>query len=217
MKFAEVRKQLDAVYSRAISAGISVKQHYPSVSPPRTVVDLGGTSIALRNVSYGEIYAEFDRHDRYHIKLADGALMQFQYSFDEVGELASHRLAYFPCPELPSAEEAPDLYAHDELYGDIILEKVVRFPIRFDFDPGSYQPTYHAHSHLTLGQFDNCRIPASHPLSPNAFMLFVLRNFYFRIYRKKQNVFEKKIPHCNSAECITELQRQVTSLAVAKR
>jgi hypothetical protein len=216
MKFADVQRQLDEVYARAIRSGISVKQHYPSVAAPTSIGELGGTSIALKNVAYSQIYAEFDTHDRYHLKLADGALMQFQYSFDGDGELTKHRLAYFPSPQLPSAEEAPELYAHDELYGDIILDRLVRFPIRFDYDPRNYQPTFHAHSHLTLGQFDNCRIPASHPLSPNAFLLFIVRNLYFRIYRRQQNVFEKGISRCRSQACITDHERRITSLVIER-
>lgn len=216
MKFADVQRQLDEVYARAIRTGISVRQHYPTVEAPRRIGGLGSTSIALRNVPYIQIYAEFDSYDRYHMKLADGALMQFQYEFDVNGYLTKHRLAYFPCPELPSAEEAPELYAHDELYGDIILERLVRFPIRFDYDPKNYQPTFHAHSHLTLGQFDNCRIPASHPLSPNAFLLFVVRNLYYRLYLKQKNIFEKRISACRSQECITDMERRITSIVVEK-
>jgi hypothetical protein len=216
MRFSDVRRQLDEVYSRAIRTGISVKQNYPSIDAPRMIGELGGASLALKNIPYRQIYTEFDGHNLYHLKLADGALMQFQYAFDEGGELTRHRLAYFPSPELPSADEAPELYTHDELYGDILLERLVRFPIRFDYDPGNYQPVFHAHSHLTLGQFDNCRIPASHPLSPHAFLLFVVRNLYFRIYRKQQNAFEKRVWSCSSQECITELERRVTSVAIAK-
>jgi len=216
MKFSDVQRQLDEVYVRAIKTGVSVRQNYPSVDAPRRIGELAGASVALKNIPYRQIYAEFDTHSLYHLKLADGALMQFQYTFDEKGELTKHRLAYFPCPELPSAEEAPELYAHDELYGDIILDRLVRFPIRFDYDPASYQPVFHAHSHLTLGQFDNCRIPASHPLSPYAFLLFVVRNLYFRIYRKQQNTFEKRLAGCHSQECITDLERRVTSVVIAK-
>jgi len=186
------------------------------IGPPldRTIGKLKSSTIALKNLPYQDIYSELERQNQYHFKLPDGALMLFQYMFDASDTLIKHRLAYFPCPTLPSPEEAPELYDNDEIYGDIILHRIVRFPIRFDFDPANYKPSYHAHSHMTLGQFDNCRVPASHPFSPNAFLLFIVRNFYFKLYRKHQNTFEKKGRSCNSQQCITDTERRLTCLFV---
>jgi hypothetical protein len=216
MKFDLVRKQLAEVYSRAILTGFSVKQNEPVIGPigARSLGDLKSASFSLKNHAYKDIYSELDRNEQYHMKLPDGALLLFQYRFDGKDDLLKHRLSYFPCPILPSAEEAPELYSRDDLYGDIILNRIVRFPIRFDFDPDNYRPIHHAHSHLTLGQFENCRIPATHPLSPNAFFLFICRNLYFLFYKKNQNVFDKKIFRCHADECITDAERRITSLAV---
>jgi len=215
MRFRDVRRQLEEVYTRAILSGISARQHNPSIVDPVRIGDLGSTAFSLKNIPYAQVYSELDRHNRYHLKLIDGALLQFQYSFDEVG-LTKHRLAYFPTPELPTVEEAPELYENDELYGDMIVHRLVRFPIRFDFDPANYSPTFHPHAHLTLGQFENCRIPASHPLSPNIFFLFLLRNFYFRIYRKNQNIFDKHISSCSTTRCITDHELRITSIGIGK-
>lgn len=213
MKLDNVKKQLDEVYSRAIRAGVSVKQNFPVIKH-RAIGELRASAVALKDIPYRDIYTDLERNNQYHLKLPDGALMIFQYSFDEHLELSKHRLAYFPNPTLPSPEEAPDLYKRDDLYADILLHRIVRFPIRFDYDPSSYKPTFHAHSHMTLGQFDNCRIPASHPLPPYAFLAFVLRNFYYQIYRKHQNIFEKRIPICDAIECITPQEKRITNLVI---
>ena len=210
MKFNDVKRQLDAAFGRVIETGVSVQQRFPIVSNDGngpTLGSLAGSSVALRDVAYDTIYAELESNELFHIKLPDGGLLVFQYAFDAEGELRKHRLGFFPSPTLPTVEEAPELYRYDELYGDILSKRIVRFPIRFDFDPDNYRPRYHAHSHLTLGQFQNCRIPVTHAVSPNGFLLFVLRNFYHRLYLRHSNVFEKKLGICMTASCITTHER----------
>ena len=216
MIFENVQRQLDQVYQRAIETGISVKQNFPSIHKEGSfrIGDLKASTIALKDISYSDIYTELERNDQYHLKLSDGALLLFQYTFNQEKHLVKHRLGYFPSPALPSPEEAPELYSRDDLYADILLKRIVRFPVRFDYDPANYRPGFHAHSHLTLGQFDNCRIPATHPLPPNVFLKFILRNFYFLIYRKHQNILEKKAQHCGGDECITTLEKRVTFISI---
>lgn len=162
------------------------------------------------------MYIELDKNNQYHIKLPDGGLLIFQYSFNADAEalLAKHRLAFFPCPKLPTIEEAPELYKNDEIYGDIVLRKIVRFPVRFDYDPINYKPRHHPHSHLTFGHFENCRIPVDRPVSPHSFLLFILRNFYFLLYKKKMNILEKKVPRGNFDQCITDLERNISYLTL---
>lgn len=218
MKFNDVRRQLDEVYQRAIRTGVSVRQNYPAIEEgrARSIGSLSSSTIALRDAPYPDIYMELERNNQFHLKLPDGALLIFQYLFDGQGDLTKHRLGFFPCPALPSVEEAPELYSHDDLYADIIAKRIVRFPIRFDFDPSNYTPVVHAHSHITLGQFDNCRIPASHPFSPNSFLTFILKNFYFFIYVKHKNVFEKRISRCPTSETITESEKRFHFVAVRR-
>lgn len=210
MKFDDVRHQLDAAFGRVIETSVSVQQRYPIISNDgkgQTLGTLAGSSIALKNVPYADIYRELETNELFHIKLPDGGLLVFQYSFDAQGDLRKHRLGFFPSPLLPTVEEAPELYQYDELYGDILSRQIVRFPIRFDFDPENYRPRHHAHSHLTLGQFQNCRIPVTHAVSPNSFLLFILRNFYHQLYLRHSNVFEKRMKNCMTSSCITDQEK----------
>lgn len=212
MKFDDVKRQLDAAFARAIETGVSVQQRFPSISVSpegRKLGSLEGASVALKNIDYADIYNELESNERFHIKLPDGGLLVFQYTFNTDGALTKHRLGFFPSPRLPTVDEAPELYRYDLLYGDILSNQIVRFPIRFDFDPANYRPKHHAHSHLTLGQFENCRIPVTHAVSPNGFLLFVLRNFYHRLYSRHSNVFEKKIGICMTAPCITDFEKSI--------
>lgn len=209
-----VRQQLQEIFSRLIHTNLSVKQFFPRenalVGGGVSIGRLPLTSISLRDISYEEIYTEIETNDGYHIKLPDGGLLIFQYSFDGGGKLKKHRLCYFPSFTLPTVDEAPQLYENDELYGDVILRKLVRFPIRFDYDPGAYIDVEHPVSHLTLGQYENCRIPVDGAVSPNAFVMFLLRNFYSRSYRRNKNRLDKKPHHIPATTTLTNAERRIS-------
>lgn len=209
-----IRQQLRDIYSRLISTNLSVKQFYPKehnlLGGGVSIGSFPLGSITLRDVSYEEIYAEIEMNDGYHIKLPDGGLLIFQYIFGSGDVLAKHRLSYFPSPILPTVDEAPHLYENDELYGDIIQKKLIRFPIRFDYDPGNHRDVDHPASHLTLGQYENCRIPVDGAVSPNAFVLFMLRNFYSRSYRKNKNKLDKRPHHIPATSTLTNAERRIS-------
>lgn len=209
-----VRAQYAELIERLISASLSIKQFPPSV---RTVT--GGevligrptsTAIALRDLPYEVIYKELDANEAYDVKLIDGGLLLLQYRFHADGNLLQHRLGYFPNPTLPTVDEAPELYEKDELYGDIIDRRLVRFPIRFDYAPHQQNDVIHPASHLTLGQYENCRIPVSGPLGPNSFGMFIIRNFYFRIYKKHKNKFDRRASALGAFESITSAEKRLT-------
>ena len=190
MRREEIYKQIENVTSQMVAVSLCDRQQFP------TMRDIGGKweisvkeasalSIALKNLPYQVIYTELDRTGTYNLKMIDGALIQMMYTFDNKG-IKSHRLAFFPSPELEDYENDPELYDADEIYADIIAKNIVPFPIRFDFDRDDdlHKEVDHPKSHLTLGQFKNCRIPVSAPLTPFIFTHFVLRNFYNTAFRK---------------------------------
>lgn len=142
-------------------------------------------SLALKNnIEYDVLYAEMDKECAYNMKLLDGALIQLMYDFDDKG-LLKHRLAYMPSPSLLSFDSAPEEYCSDELYLDIIMKNIVHIPIRFDYDRECAHSVSHPASHLTLGQYKNCRIPVKAPIEPAMFIDFILRNFYHSLYTEK--------------------------------
>ena len=97
--------------------------------------------------------------------------------------IVRHRLAFFPSPDLLEYQNNNELYDDDEIYGDIIQKNVVTTPIRFDFDRAAFIDYEHPMSHLTIGQYQNCRIPVSGPLDPFHFLNFILRAFYNTPFR----------------------------------
>ena len=139
----------------------------------------------MKNLPYSEIYHELKRTQSYNLKMIDGALIQFMYRFVD-NKLISHRRAFLPSPDLNEFQNNPDIYETDEIYADVILKNIVTLPLRFDFDISDeiFEELHHPKSHLTLGQYLNCRIPVSAPVTPWAFMDFVLRNFYNTAHRR---------------------------------
>src|SRR3954453_22662167 len=66
------------------------------------------------------------------------------------------------------------------MYAEVVDQRIVSVPIRFDFDdrPGTAADVAHPRAHLTLGQYKNCRIATTAPLTPGAFVSFLLSSFY---------------------------------------
>src|SRR5688572_5701231 len=108
-----VLSQFRDIYSRLILSGLSVKQFPPTdrgiPGGGRRIGDIAAAATGLKNVPYDLIYDELDKNDAYHVKMPDGGLLLFQYTFAQQSELVKHRLAFFPSSVLPSLDEAPYL------------------------------------------------------------------------------------------------------------
>jgi len=144
--------------------------------------------------------------------MIDGALIQLMYNF-EGNELKKYRLAFFPSPNLEEFQNNNEIYETDELYADILDKNIVTTPIRFDYDPNNHQVVEHPKSHLTIGQYKNCRIPINTAITPNIFMDFILRNFYNTTHSKfsSQLNFDKVILFEN---CIHDDEEKILHIAI---
>lgn len=185
-----IRNQVERLTADFIGLGLCNSQNFPSFTTNGNFQEIsysgtGDLSVVLKNQPYQQIYEELLRTNAYNLKMLDGALVQLMYKF-ESGVLTRHRLAFFPSPDLTEYQNTPDIYDDDEIYADIVMRNIVVFPIRFDFDSteGTYREIDHPKSHLTLGQYKNCRIPVNAPVTPYAFLAFLLRNFYHTAFKK---------------------------------
>ena len=191
MKPKETLKQLNDLTSTLVGLSLSNEQNFPSTQgdPAKsfeiTVSNASRMIVALKNIAYTDIYHELVEARCYNIKMLDGALITFRYRFLN-GEVCEHSLSYFPSPDLDHFQNDPDLYMLDEIYADVISKNIVPFPVRFDFssDEGKFVEIHHPYSHLTMGQYENCRIPVCSPLGPLSFGSFIIRNFYNTAFRK---------------------------------
>ena len=185
--------QIKKITSNLIELGLCMDQNFPSMKKLNhsieevnmcSIESSYNSSIFLKNISYGDMYYELCRRRMYNIKMIDGALIQMQYRFNG-NSIESHRLAFFPSPNLDIFQNEPDIYFEDEIYSDILDARIVTVPLRFDFDDSEDKngnkvaiPVIHPISHLTIGQYKNCRIPVSSAITPYQFIEFIIRNFY---------------------------------------
>ena len=179
-----VKKEIENILECLIKSGMSVQQQYPIIKEYGDDIkrlewnNITNLSVCLKNIDYSSIYNEINKNRDYTFKLVDGNIIQLLYTFKN-GKLYSHRLAMFPSPDLEAFQNEPEIYEQDEIYADILSKKIVSFPLRFDYCVDDIESTHnHPHSHVSLGEYKNCRIPAYGPVSPQVFMNFVLENFY---------------------------------------
>lgn len=136
----------------------------------------------LATIPYVDLHASLTERRSYDLKFLDGGLVQFRFEFEPTdgGALRRSRLAYLPSPDLLPYQTDPEIYLHDELFGDIVDVRAVTTPIRFDFDsrPASVADLHHPMAHVTFGQYPYCRIAATGPTTPYYFLEFVMRSFY---------------------------------------
>lgn len=191
MRSEDTLREINELTAAMVELSLSNEQNFPSTHGEKnasfeiTVKNAGALTVALRNVSYSDIYNSLSEAGCFNMKLLDGALVCLRYRFED-GNIIEHSLCYFPSPDLEHFQNDPEIYLSDDIYADIVARNIVPFPIRFDFnaDNDRYVDVDHPYSHLTLGQYENCRIPVCSPVSPLAFGGFILRNFYNTAFRK---------------------------------
>ncbi len=219
---SETLRQINRIVSYLVNVSL-VDDQNPTFIRARTgdirevTFEAGGNiSAALRNRPYEEIYGIMSESRSYSVRMLDGALLQMMYEFAR-DSLRRHRLAFFPSPHLEAFQNASASYVRDELFADIIGEQIVRFPVRFDYDDGTRGGDNREHplSHLTLGQYRDCRIPVTSPLTPAWFVDFVVRNFYDTAVHR----YADGLPRSGVTlrETILPQERNVLHLAVPRR
>ena len=189
-----IRQQMQGLTAELVGFSLCGHQNFPAMRDlgqgvcEVSIRSGGSLSYALKNIPYPDIYIEMERTETYNIRMLDGALIHMMYRFRD-DQLESHRLAFSPSPFLEEFQNNPDIYIQDEIYAEVIMKNIVPAPFRFDFDCREevFIDVDHPKSHLTLGQYQNCRIPVSSPLTPYHFISFILRNFYNTAYHKYES------------------------------
>ena len=167
----------------------------------------------LSSVRYAELYSDQRRARQYNFRMLDGALIQMSYEFDTVG-LLRHRLAFLPAPDLLEFQNHSELYSEELLYADVVDMRIVTVPLRFDFDRREKiaADLVHPVSHLTLGNYNRCRVPVSAGVTPHAFVGFILRSFYG--LASDSLVGSLPAPIVRFDGCIADAERRVIHIGV---
>ena len=189
--------QLNELTTDLIQTGLCDDQNFPYIvklSEDRKKVCIGdlNTNIFLKNVPYRDVYYEMLKKRGYNFKMLDGAMILLEYTFQK-DKIIHHRLSFFPSPDLLEYQQNEEIYLEDEIYADILDKQIVAVPLRFDYENKEEiaEPIEHPISHLTIGQYENCRIPVSSAVPPSLFIEFIIRNFYHTAYHKYCNMIRK--------------------------
>lgn len=216
----DIEQQINQIVLYLVNAGLAGDQNFAFQRESSGCVEVTfpraeHVSVALKDREYAEIYEHLVQARAYNAKMPDGGLVQMMYVFKE-RTLQQHRLAFFPAPHLREFQNNPDIYLEDEIYADVIAKSIVPFPIRFDYDSrdGVHQELLHPKSHLSLGQYERCRIPVSAAVTPSWFADFILRNFYHTAF----NRYVDKLPRYSQVfeESILPAERNIVHVRVPK-
>ena len=216
----QIKKQINEIVKFLVEIGLADDQNYAFRRDLKGKVvqiifeGFSRLSITLKNRNYDEIYRDLVKEQAYNVKMLDGALIQMTYKFIDK-TLQLHRLAFFPSPNLEEFQQYPDTYLNDEIYGHITSKNIVPVLLRFDYDirEGNYRELVHPKAHLSLGQYPNCRIPVTSPITPVRFVDFILRNFY----DTENNRYADRLPSndCSFARSISPVECDVVHVTVS--
>ncbi len=176
--FREIRK----ITQELVKCGLAEEYNFPIIHHTDIVWEgYQDISLYLKNMSYAVLYGEMERGHNFNVKMPDGGILQFMYRFNGRGtELQSHRLAYYPSPSYEIYQNDAELYDADYIYGDILNKNVLPVVVRADYNNCETDSnTHHPYSHVTLGEYKNCRIPVNRPITPLQFTKFIMEHFYY--------------------------------------
>lgn len=221
MNSKQVRAQIENITSLLVEHSLCDEQNFPSIknSGEFTLITIPGDpdiAAALKsNKNYSEIYQSLDKARSFNFRMLDGAIVQLLYQFNKNEKLVKHRLSYFPSPSLESFQNDPEVYECDEIYAEVLMKNIVPFPLRFDysFDEKAHIDVHHPKSHMTLGQYQNCRIPVCSPISPIVFVKFLLRSIYNTAYCTYETKIE--VPATFFPLSITDSEREIPHLVLS--
>lgn len=159
----------------------------------------------FKSLPYIEIYKVSLAEGYYHLQLKDRSLVQFRVeSYNPLR--ASY--AFYECPfttlsreefidmafgQLSQADveyifqNPGDIDRYYEEYLETITDreqKKLVTPIRYDYSREEYEPGKHPISHFHIGHNTEIRIGVKKIITPIAFMLFIIRQSYPKIWRK---------------------------------
>lgn len=183
----DIAAQVRRATIRLVEESLAVDQNFPSESDGEIKwAGYKNLSFSLMGEDYPTLYKLCLGARDYNFLLIDGAFVQMKYRFSN-GSIHSHVLGFYPTPNLLSYgdldQDFEETFYGNTMFSEVRDKHVVAFPIRFDFSD-VHAELVHPRCHMTLGSYATCRIPVARPISPNIFLHFILRNFYFEKFNE---------------------------------
>ena len=118
------------------------------------------------------------KKQEYSFLLYDKSIIQAEFEIDD-GKIKKERLIFIKKHNHLWAKEEIFLKDIDEFGADWFYdEKGIPVMIRVDFDYDNYQDVVHPITHMTLSNYEECRIPMMKAVSLFDFVNFILNVFY---------------------------------------
>lgn len=131
-----------------------------------------------RNKSIEEVTDVILKRKEYNLLLYDKGIFQFEFIIEK-GQIKKERLVFIKKHnKLWDKEEINNLSNNsfdEDWYNEIIGIPIV---IRVDFDEEAHIDVKHPITHMTLSNYDECRIPMKGAVSLTLFINFILNMFY---------------------------------------
>ncbi len=139
----------------------------------------------VRHTPYPKLWEKCLQRGWYDLRLTDESFLQFRlggdlsFSFYET-PIRGESFEEFAARQFGDEWElvADDLRGEYETYLDSVPRDWPATPIRFDFSPLQYRSPGHPAGHIHFGYSSDVRVATRRVLSPEAFILFVIRQYY---------------------------------------
>lgn len=112
--------------------------------------------------NYKKVWNDHYRNKTFHFRLIDHSLFRFLF-IDK-----KETYEYLNCP----------YYIKEDFLEDIEPIETLPTPIRYDYEPSTFNPISHPIAHIHIGLDNSIRIATYCKLTPLSFLLFCLRQMY---------------------------------------
>ena len=131
-----------------------------------------------RETSISNIAETLLYNREYNLLLYDKGIFQFEFEIYN-GKIIKERFVFIKKQNKLWNKEEISFLDNDELAEDWFIDEIgIPIIIRVDFDENNYVEMKHPKSHMTISNYDECRIPMQGPISISKFVNFVLNIFY---------------------------------------
>ena len=141
------------------------------------------------NTDFVSVFKSILENNDFHFLLFDQSIIQIEKKENKL------RYTFYGVPFLFSTYEdyllgqghkfSEVVYGHQEEYNQKLYEsEIKKYPIylRYDYSEEEYKEYCHGVSHLHIGLYNDQRVTSCLTLTPLAFLMLILKNFYYNVH-----------------------------------
>ena len=156
----------------------SIKESNEQITITRENKENESNILFDKQISIDDIMKELLYQREYNILFYDRSIIQYEFLIEN-GKIKKERLIFIKKHNyLWSKEEISEKELHDIELDWFQEENGIPTIIRIDYDTENFEDVLHPITHMTLSNYDECRIPMMGAMSLYNFINFVLNFFY---------------------------------------